>query len=885
MKKLFLCFFGAVFCTANLFAADGVVISRSIPTKNVSQTQEISESHRNVVQRSGVENTRVATRNTKRTNAVSRKTKSDNTKVVSRSVNNQKSTNARTGLADAVNTVGRNARVDAASINNTAAVKRAGVVLRASTAEVGGRATIGNTGVQTGSNIDEQIKSKRNRASVLGSSKKDVAPTAESIANAKDILEKTADLNNTCQQQYNECMDQFCMVVDANQKRCSCSVNLAKYAKAQQAVEDANVELNEVAQNIRYVGLSANEIRAIFSATEAEQAMSKTKDTTQTRSLLDDIAEMIEDPSAASSFSSSDSGFSTMDMDLDFSSDSDLFSLDLFNNSKDISNKRGRDLYNEATKRCKTVLNACKDAGGTEKLITGNYDLAIDKDCIAYEQGLKKLNDTLLANVRSANLMLQKARLSVLQNKNQYDIKGCVGALEECMLDDMVCGEGYKKCLDPTKQFIDENGNVVLGRNITNITAFMQYYDNSKITPEYIKNVAKNTSCVKGDGDCIVNYLLKKIGTGATVQDGGLCRAVLDKCQDYTYTKLNKNFIYNPYNEVVVNYIQRAMVNIKSADSKIIADYAANCMNDVSECYNDQYSQINSWTTSANADSVYNIMKGSCYNVALTCGHAVFAYDKAMGDKMDAIAADTTLTKEQQTQKQNDALIDGISELFAQNMICPDNSTFVSEAHEPSENRTMTVERTTYKICGADTVVVSGKGICEPDDSICLPGYDYEGHCGSIRSPYCVYRSDLNSQYKCRASESLCNRITDKSSCDSSRTACKWAEGTKTLGDLFTASSKKEWETAVGKNEGGIAYVNAHCKCNKDYVVWNGACVKACDVGQYRTTAGTCKSCEEGYHVAGGDIAYTDWEDCNSGRVVTEYTKCEADATASGTSD
>ena len=77
MKKLFLCFFGAVFCTANLFAADGVVISRSIPTKNVSQTREISESHRNVVQRSGVENTRVATRNTKRTNAVSRKTKSD----------------------------------------------------------------------------------------------------------------------------------------------------------------------------------------------------------------------------------------------------------------------------------------------------------------------------------------------------------------------------------------------------------------------------------------------------------------------------------------------------------------------------------------------------------------------------------------------------------------------------------------------------------------------------------------------------------------------------------------------------------------------------------------------------------------------------------------
>ena len=98
--------------------------------------------------------------------------------------------------------------------------------------------------------------------------------------------------------------------------------------------------------------------------------------------------------------------------------------------------------------------------------ITGNYDLAITKDCAEYEQGLNKLNQTLLSNVRSANLMLQKGRLTVLQNKNQFDVRGCIGALENCMLDDMVCGDNYIKCLDPTKNYIDENGEVVLGRNI-----------------------------------------------------------------------------------------------------------------------------------------------------------------------------------------------------------------------------------------------------------------------------------------------------------------------------------------------------------------------------------------------------------------------------------
>ena len=65
-------------------------------------------------------------------------------------------------------------------------MRRAGIVLRASTAEVGGRATIGNTDVQTGSNIDEQVRRVQSRASIFGA-KKEI--NAESIAAAKDVME------------------------------------------------------------------------------------------------------------------------------------------------------------------------------------------------------------------------------------------------------------------------------------------------------------------------------------------------------------------------------------------------------------------------------------------------------------------------------------------------------------------------------------------------------------------------------------------------------------------------------------------------------------------------------------------------------------------------
>ena len=774
MRRFSNIFFLAVFCTANAFAAN-VSISRAVPTKNQSQENASQVENVSVKNRSASNISRTVVRSKK--GADNHNASRNTPNVVPRSVNTRTKNSSSSGLDAAVNTVGRNARTEAASINSNPAMRRAGIVLRASTAEVGGRATIGNSDVQTGSNIDEQVRGVRGRAALFGSSRQQTTVTAESLANAKDLMEKTNDLNNLCQQQYNECMDQFCAVVDANQKRCSCSANLAKYAKSQKAVEAANTELNDVAQRIRYVGLSADEIRAIMSATEAELEMNKTKDSTKNRSVLDDIADMIKDPTAATTLTSANSD-SLLDMDFDFSSDSsDIFSLDLFNNdSNDISAKRGTALYKEATKRCKTVLNQCKDAGGTESQITGNYDLAIAKDCIAYEQGLEKLNQTLKNNVRSANLMLQKARLAVLQNENEYDAKECIGALEKCMLDDMVCGEDYLKCLDPTKRYIDENGSVVLGRNIANITNFMTNYNNTNINADFIKASSSDTSCPNHDGACIVNYLMQKIGTGTSVKDGGLCRPVLDKCQYYTYDSNTKKTIYKPYNDVVVGYIQRAMVNIKAAQSRIISDYASTCLAEVQNCYNQQNTQITSLTTTASVDNIYRVLTGACYNVALTCGYAVFAYDAELaqktcrvlfngscpdsascmctGDSCHCDAGDNTPedvhlpVDASQDSKQKEVLIEGISEMFYQSLLCPENSTYNRAGGTMSDNRTVGGWVNSKCECDSGYTVWNGS---------CLAS------CTSIQ-----YRNNLGACTACAGTLSgAADSTTEASGCDS----------------------------------------------------------------------------------------------------------------------
>ena len=570
--------------------------------------------------------------------------------------------------------------------------------------------------------FDEQIRGVANRAATKIETKK---VSAEDVAAAKDLLEQTAGLNKSCQEQYNECMDQFCAVVDTNQKRCSCSANLSKYAGVQEAVNKANDELNEVAQRIRYVGLSADEIRAIMTETAAEAELDDTRDTSETRSMLSKIEGLLQDPTTrTTNISSNDFG---LDLDLDFSdSGADIFSLDFLSTDNDsISSKRGTALYNAAKKRCKTILNNCTDVGATSNQITGNYDLAIDKDCIAYEQGLKKMNQTLQSNVRSAGLMLQKARLAVLQNKNQYDAKGCIGALETCMTDDMVCGTGYSKCLDPTKRYIDENGKVVLGQDITKITAFMDAFNAAQIDANKVSaslSVNMDDSCKdapNNDGTCVVKYLMNKIGTGATVKDGGLCRAVLDKCQQHTYTTNEK---YNPYNDVVVNYVQRAMVNIRSAQQNIISEYASTCMTDVAACYNQQVTQVNSWSSVASVSSVKGVMTGACRNVALTCGYAVFANmcstdinninswvlskkcnEADENDTSVCVASGTSTDTCTPCDEHNQtACIEGISEIFYQSLLCPESSLYDKAcATETIANRTINGCVNTQCRCGA----------------------------------------------------------------------------------------------------------------------------------------------------------------------------------------
>ena len=514
-----------------------------------------------------------------------------------------------------------------------------------------------NTPLYTGRVAMRNTSSARSRVPtvrVAGSAT--VAATPVTVEEVKTSMDELAQITDFCKAQYTDCMDNFCNVLDDNQGRCSCSKNVKNYAKTEEALKTATEKLQDVAQKIQYIGLTGDEVETLFAQTAAEEAMQSNSDSSQIKSDLDKIKNMIVDVKTGTSSSSEVTSGLSFDLSglLDFSIDSTGFDLTaLFGgnttNTASISNQRGEELYKTAASRCKVaVLNDCASQGVDISVITNSYDLEIDKQCVAYERSLTDANDQMASTVRNAQSVLQKARLMVAQQKNAYDLRGCVNALDSCMQDDFVCGTDYENCLDPTGKYI-VNGAVVVGSepgavidstnqtpsNIPNrgegkLYSTWNYKTNSCKASDSLNAWEKQTSAsgltnqttdgtlsgyvdacmatsmpISTDLDQMARFLQSKIGYNADGKNFGMCISVLNKCQNYTY---NDSGEYIPKNDVIREYLMRTLTQIKVAQDDVIADYAENCLADVQSCLiQNNYSQNT------------NIAVNACKSVLRTC--------------------------------------------------------------------------------------------------------------------------------------------------------------------------------------------------------------------------------------------------------------------------
>ena len=457
------------------------------------------------------------------------------------------------------------------------------------------------------------------------------ATTGEATVSTAD-LDELAELVDYCKAQYAACMDTYCNVLDTNQGRCMCSSNLKNYAKTEDALKKATEELQEVAQKIQYIGLSSREVEQLFSQTEAELTMQSKTDTTQLKTSLDKIKDMIVNVQTGTSSSNSGISFDLSGL-LDFTIDSTGFDLSSFlgmSDTSNVSNQRGEELFKTATARCKAnVLNSCTAQGVDASLITNAYDLNIDKACIEYERNLNDSNDQMIATVRNAKSVLQRARLLVAKSKNEYDMRQCITELDSCMQDDFVCGSDYENCLDPSGQYI-VNGKVVVGsepgvpgNGESDVYKTWDYsagnaWVGAGTLADYIADTVKETSA-QSTSTNMSKYLQNKIGYISGDKTYGMCVSVLKKCQDYSYTGTGTNLKYNPQNDVIKQYLGRVLVQIKAAQDEILADYAENCSTDVASCLNQNSYPSAKPYASGWSESKERVALAACNSVITTC--------------------------------------------------------------------------------------------------------------------------------------------------------------------------------------------------------------------------------------------------------------------------
>ncbi len=466
-----------------------------------------------------------------------------------------------------------------------------------------------------------------------------VARSGTDTKSFMDTMRDKQSLVDTCQMQYNECMDNFCNVLDDNQGRCTCSNNIKNYAKTQEALTAATQSLQDVAQKIQYIGLSATEIETLFKQTEAEAAMQGTQDSSQIKSDLDKIKNLIIDvkPGTASYATSGSVDLSgLLDLSID-SSGFDLSALFASNDTTSVSNQRGAQLYKTAAARCRAnVLNKCGLVDADKTVVINSYDVAIDKDCLTYERALTDSNKQMSNTVRNTQTVLQKARLLAAQQKNTYDLSGCVGALDACMQSEFVCGDDYVECLDPSGKYIVD-GKIVVGSAANQDALLASAWGGETNLTTFINNtLAKDKSAFRLAPKNISQFLQNKIGyhEDSTGRNTGLCISVLNQCQDFTY----KDKKYDFQNVVIKEYLARVLPIIKTKQTNILTESASSCIDEVKTCLNNTAvnGQITVRTQSA-CTSTINTCRALIDDADSTLTNAQWIHEKLNIDVVDVV--------------------------------------------------------------------------------------------------------------------------------------------------------------------------------------------------------------------------------------------------------
>lgn len=401
--------------------------------------------------------------------------------------------------------------------------------------------------------------------SVVGASR---AATARATAVFTDI-DAIGGGYAECRQAYATCMDQFCANANDTYRRCVCSARYNEFRNTENAISEA---LDLLAQfqdnNLTAVGLSAEEVNAMYTATEGENAIKR--DTSAAGEMLAEIDDLLSGNVSSSSGNTNNSlGLLTVDFTSDLGDIWGDGGNSIFDSSAgvDLSTLTGEELYSEASKQCMQLIADSCENNAVLTMARSAYSIMITQDCNIYERNINSQKESLEQTVRTAEKYLREARLEEYQSHNSADVNECLENVRSAMLADVACGANYVRCLDPTGAYI----NATTGDPIYSPRLFQ----------------LANTITLPGvtDSGFEDNILSSNSGYDNFLESKKMfAETALDSCRDIS------DIVWNEFK-------RQAIIEIAQAQDEKIEEVKMSCVSTMAECYDTQMGALRDFDT------------------------------------------------------------------------------------------------------------------------------------------------------------------------------------------------------------------------------------------------------------------------------------------------
>lgn len=484
---------------------------------------------------------------------------------------------ARSGSGNVVtapSSVGARSAVRSATVPG---VSRAGVstVRAANSTAVRSAVPTASSSVRSATNVSRAAQSR--------------AGTARATAVFTDIS-KIGGGYATCREAYATCMDQFCANANDTYRRCFCSSRFTDFRQTEAALDEAKTMLLRFNDNnLNAVNLTAAEVNAMYTATAGEQAIKN--DTSGAAAMLAEIGDLLSGKKKATLTTTTSSSLGILD--LDFSTDIDDIwgdgggsSIFSSNNSVDMSTLEGQELYSTANKQCLQLINDSCENDAVLNMARSAYNIMITQDCNAYEKKLNSQREQVASTVRTAEKYLREARLEEYREHNSADVNECLDKVRSAMTTDTACGANYKRCLDPSGIYINQN----TGEPIYSTRLF-------ELNDSITLNGANDVLAQNPNFDSFLESR-KMFATSA-----------LDSCRDISAM-------------VWEEFKRAAIIEISQAQDVKIEEVRMSCVSTMKECYDTQSGALKSFddTTAqaAGALSAY-AAKEMCKDKVIAC--------------------------------------------------------------------------------------------------------------------------------------------------------------------------------------------------------------------------------------------------------------------------